>query len=301
SGDDRIQFMHNQSTADFKTLTEGQGCDTVFVTPTARTIDLANVWVMKNAITLLVSPTTNKNIVTTLNKYIFFADKVEVQDITSKTSFFSIMGPRSDQVMEHLNIGDIIGKPYGTHLHYNVNGTPVTVGVGSVLSESGYSILLSPPTAGLIWESLLKFGAIPMGMVGWEQLRVLLGRPAAGKELTDEFNVLEAGLWKTISLTKGCYIGQETIARLVTYDGVKQHLWGIHLDGPATLGSIITVDGIKVGKLTSYALGSNGLKHIGLGYVKRKIGFPGQEIRIENAKGVLVDTPFISRSLSKQK
>lgn len=301
SGDDRVQFMHNQSTADFHSLKEGQGCDTVFVTPTARTIDLANVWVMKNAITLLVSPTTHENIVAMLNKYIFFADKVEVQDITSKTCFFSIMGPRSDQVMEYLNIGDIVGKPYGTHLHYNMEGTPVTVGVGSVMSERGYSLLLSPLAAGLIWESLVKFGAIPMGMLGWERLRVLLGRPAASKELTDEFNVLEAGLWKTISLTKGCYIGQETIARLITYDGVKQNLWGIHLDGPATLGTIITVDGTKVGKLTSYSLGSGGLKHVGLGYVKRKFGFLGQEVEIGDARGVLVDIPFISRSLPNQK
>uniref|UniRef100_A0A0D6R446 GCVT N-terminal domain-containing protein n=1 Tax=Araucaria cunninghamii TaxID=56994 RepID=A0A0D6R446_ARACU len=254
----------------------------------------------KNAITLLVSPTTCGRIVTMLNKYIFFADKVEVQDITSKTCFFSIMGPRSDQVMEHLNIGAIVGKPYGTHLHYSVDGNPITVGVGSVVSERGYSFLLSPPTAGLIWKSLMKFGAVPMGMLGWERLRVLQGRPAPGKELTDEFNVLEAGLWKTLSLTKGCYIGQETIARLITYDGVKQHLWGIHLDSPATLGSIIRVDGTKVGKLTSFALGSNGLKHVGLGYVKRNFGFAGQVVNIEDTKGVLVDVPFICRSFQKE-
>lgn len=296
-GDDRIHFMHNQSTADFQSLAEGQGCDTVFLTPTARTVDIANAWVMNNAITLLVSSTTHESIVTMLNKYIFFADKVEVQDITCKTCFFSIMGPRSDQVMKLLNLEEIVGKPYGTHLHYTVEGNPVTVGVGSVLSETGFSLLLSPTIAGLVWKSIIKFGAIPMGACAWERSRVLQGRPAAGKELTNEFNVLEAGLWKTISLTKGCYIGQETIARLITYDGVKQHLWGIQLDSPAAVGSNITVNGTKVGKLTSYALGSNGIKHAGLGYVKRQVGFPGQEVNIGDIRGVLVDVPFISRSL----
>lgn len=296
-GDDRIHFMHNQSTADFQSLAEGQGCDTVFLTPTARTIDLANAWVMKNAITLLVSPTTHESIATMLNKYIFFADKVEVQDITSKTCFFSIMGPGSDQVMKLLNLEEVVGKPYGTHLHYAVEGNPVTVGVGSVLSETGFSLFLSPTIAGMIWKSIIKFGAIPMGACAWEQLRVLQGRPAAGKELTNEFNVLEAGLWKTISLTKGCYIGQETIAKLITYDGVKQHLWGIQLDSLAAVGSNITVNGTKVGKLTSCAPGSNGIKHAGLGYVKRQVGFPGQEVEIGDSKGVLVDVPFVSRSL----
>lgn len=296
-GDDRIHFMHNQSTADFQSLSEGQGCDTVLLTPTARTIDLANAWVMKNAITLLVSPTTHESIVTMLNKYIFFADKVEVHDITSKTCFFSIMGPGSDQVMKLLNLEEVVGKPYGTHLHYAVEGNPVTVGVGSVLSETGFSLLLSPTIAGLIWKSIIEFGAIPMGECAWERLRVLQGRPAAGKELTNEFNVLEAGLWKTISLTKGCYIGQETIAKLITYDGVKQHLWGIQLDSPAPVGSNITVNGTKVGKITSCAPGSNGIKHAGLGYVKRQVGFPGKEIKIGDIKGVLVDVPFVSHSL----
>ncbi|XP_031273223.1 putative transferase At1g60990, chloroplastic [Pistacia vera] len=74
------------------------------------------------------------------------------------------------------------------------------------------------------------------------------GRPTPGKELTNEFNVLEAGLWNSVSLTKGCYKGQETISRLITYDGVKQRLWGIRLSAPVEPGSAIMVDGKKVGE-----------------------------------------------------
>ncbi|XP_022748858.1 putative transferase At1g60990, chloroplastic [Durio zibethinus] len=59
------------------------------------------------------------------------------------------------------------------------------------------------------------------------------GRPAPGKGLTNELNVLVAGPWNTVSLNKGCYKGQGTISRLITYDGVKQRLWGIHLSAPA--------------------------------------------------------------------
>ena len=61
---------------------------------------------------------------------------------------------------------------------------------------SFYSLLISPQESGLIWGSLLKSGTIPMGMLGLERLRVVLGRPAASKELTDEFNALEASLRK---------------------------------------------------------------------------------------------------------
>lgn len=119
SGDDRIQFLHNQSTGDFESLHEGQGCDTVFVTPTARTIDIAHAWVMKNAIMLVVSPTTCESIAEMLKKYIFFADKVKIKDVTKQTCFFSLVGPRSNQVMSNLNLHDLIGQPFGTHRHYS--------------------------------------------------------------------------------------------------------------------------------------------------------------------------------------
>ncbi|KAJ8572605.1 hypothetical protein K7X08_009116 [Anisodus acutangulus] len=120
SGEDRVQFLHNQSTANFEILHEGQGCDTVFVTPTARTINIAHAWIMKTAITLVVSPVTRERITDMLKKYIFFADKVEIQDITEKTSLFVLVGPTSNQIMEALSLADIVGQPYGSHKHYTM-------------------------------------------------------------------------------------------------------------------------------------------------------------------------------------
>ncbi|XP_010268964.1 PREDICTED: putative transferase At1g60990, chloroplastic [Nelumbo nucifera] len=295
TGEDKIQFLHNQSTANFECLHEGQGCDTVFVTPTARTIDIAHAWIMKNAVTLLVSPLTCKSIAEMLMKYIFLADKVEVHDISKQTCFFVILGPKSNQVMEDLNVGDLIGQPYGTHQHYSVNGMPITVGVGSVVSQEGFSLLLSPAAAVSVWKTLIGAGAIPMGANAWERLRILQGRPAPGKELTNEYNVLEAGLWNSISLNKGCYKGQETISRLITYDGVKQRLWGLHLSGPAEPGSLITVDGKKVGKLTSYTIGRNENEHVGLGYIKRKAASAGDQTSIGDVVGTVVEVPFLAQ------
>ncbi|XP_023904197.1 putative transferase At1g60990, chloroplastic [Quercus suber] len=296
SGEDRIQFLHNQSTADFECLHEGQGCDTVFVTPTARTIDLSHAWIMKNAVLLVVSPVTCQSITEMLNKYIFPADKVEIQDITKQTSLFVLVGPRSNQVMEGLNLGDLVGQPYGTHRHFSVNGMPVTVGVGNVISEEGFSLLLTPAAAESVWKTILSLGAIPMGSNVWEKLRVLQGRPAPLKELTNEFNVLEAHLWNSISLNKGCYKGQETISRLVTYDGVKQRLWGIRLSAPAEPGSPITINGKKVGKLTSYASGRKESEHFGLGYIKRQAASDGDTVIVgDDITGTVVEVPFLAQ------
>ncbi|KAJ0077869.1 hypothetical protein Patl1_36855 [Pistacia atlantica] len=315
SGDDRIQFLHNQSTANFENLQEGQGCDTVFITPTARTIDIAHAWFMKNSIMLVVSPLTCGSMSEMLNKYvffktfllvkfsvsswcfrfIFFADKVEIQDITKQTSLCILLGPKSNTVMSSLNLSDLVGQAYGTHRHYSVNGTPITVAVGNVISAEGFSLLMSPAIAGSIWRSLLSLGAIPMGSNAWERLRVIQGRPAPGKELTNEFNVLEAGLWNSISLNKGCYKGQETISRLITYDGVKQRLWGIRLSELVEPGSAITVDGKKVGKLTSYTSGRKESDHFGLGYIKKQVALGDTVIVGENIVGTVVEVPFLSQ------
>ncbi|XP_058191788.1 putative transferase At1g60990, chloroplastic [Rhododendron vialii] len=296
SGEDRIQFLHNQSTANFECLQEGQGCDTVFVTPTARTIDIGHAWIMRNAVTLVVSPMTSGSITQMLRKYVFFADKVEIEDISKQTCLFVLAGARSNQVMMDLNLGDMVGQPHGTHKHYTVSRMPVTVAAGNIISEEGFSLLMSPAAAGSVWKTLLSQGAVPMGSKAWETFRVFQGRPAPGKELTDEYNVLEAGLWNSISMNKGCYKGQETISRLITYDGVKQRLWGIRLSSPVEPGTPIIVDAKKVGKLTSYAAGRNESEHFGLGYIKRKAASEGDTVNVgDNAVGTVVEVPFLAR------
>ncbi|KAG2247188.1 hypothetical protein Bca52824_086816 [Brassica carinata] len=296
SGDDRVHFLHNQTTANFECLSKGQGCDTVFVTPTARTIDIAHAWIMKNAIMLMVSPTTCQSIIEMLNKYIFFADKVEIKDITKQTCLFALAGPKCNQIMSKLNLGDLIGQPYGKHQHYSFDGMPITVGVGSLISDEGFTMLMSPGGAVSVWKTLLSEGAVPMGSEAWEKLRVLQGRPAPERELSKEFNVLEAGLWNSISLNKGCYKGQETIARLITYDGIKQRLCGLELSAQAEPGSTITFDGKKVGKLTSYTRGRNGSSHFGLGYIKKQAASVGTTVTIgEDISGIVAEVPYLSR------
>ncbi|XP_051132456.1 uncharacterized protein LOC127252348 [Andrographis paniculata] len=284
----------------FRIMAEYEGCDTAFVTATARTIDISHAWVMRNAILLVVSPMTCGSIAEMLNKYIFFSDKVEIQDITNQTRMFALLGPKSSTIMEELNLGDLVGQPYGTHKHYSVSGMPLTVAVGSIISQTGFTIMMSRAAADTVWKALLDQGAIHMSPSAWETLRILRGRPAPGKELTNEYNVLEAGLWNAVSLNKGCYKGQETISRLVTYDGVKQRLWGIQLSSPAEPGSVITVDGKKVGKLTSVTLGTKASGHFGLAYVKRTASVGDSVTVSDGIMGTLVEVPYLKEQLPLQ-
>ncbi|OUL30555.1 folate-binding protein YgfZ [Nostoc sp. RF31YmG] len=289
SDDERLRFLHNQSTNDFQSLKPGQGCDTVMVTSTARTIDLVTAYVLEDAVLLLVSPNRREFLMQWLDRYIFFADKVQLTDVTDETATLSLIGSGSDAIIEKLGAGAIIGQPYGNHVL--VNGG-VIVAVGSGLASPGYTLILPVSQKERIWSEILESGAVELSDRAWNLLRILQGRPTPDAELTDDYNPLEVGLWQTISFNKGCYIGQETIARLNTYKGVKQHLWGIRLSGPAEVGAAIAVGDEKVGKLTSYTETADG--HFGLGYIRTKAGGVGLKVQVGETEGEIVAVPFVS-------
>jgi folate-binding protein YgfZ len=164
--------------------------------------------------------------------------------------------------------------------------------VGSGVAAPGYTLILPVAEKQQWWEKILEFGAMELSDHAGEMLRILQGRPAPDLELTDDYNPLEVGLWQTVSFTKGCYIGQETIARLNTYKGVKQHLWGIRLSGAAEPGTVITIGEEKVGKLTSYTDTPDG--HFGLGYIRSKAGGVGLKVQVGETEGEIVSIPFVS-------
>jgi hypothetical protein len=87
---------------------------------------------------------------------------------------------------------------------------------------------------------------------------------------------------------------------LITYDNVKQQLWGVHLDGPVQPNTVLYKEGVKVGKLTSCVEAKEGSQHkyTGLAYIRRQAGGAGLKVEIEEGiSGVVVDVPFLTRSL----
>ena len=292
SDDDRINFLHNQSTNNFQILKPGQGCDTVFVTSTARTIDLATAYIMEDSVLLLVSPQRRQYLMQWLDRYIFFADKVKLADVSEQTATFSLIGSYSDLLLEKLGATEIIGQPYGNHKKILLGDIEVRVAVGNGLAIQGYTIIVPAEAAAKVWQLLLDNGAIALGDRVWQQLRIEQGRPVPDNELTDDYNPLEAGLLHTLSFEKGCYIGQETIARLNTYKGVKQQLWGIRLNAPVEPGTVLMVGDEKVGKLTSYT--ETELGAFGLGYVRTKAGGVGLKVKAGEVEGEIIDLPFLT-------
>jgi len=232
SGDDRHRFLHNQTTNNIEALKSGSGCDTVFVNSTGRNIDLTTVYVQEDKILLLVNPRQTQVLIDWMDRYIFPFDKVKLADISSDYAIFSLIGSKSKELLSEWVDESILNAPEFSHQKIIIDGIEVILTVGCNLKIEGYNLIIPQEKAPDIWQILTNKNPILMGKKSYETLQILQGKPQPKKELTDKFNPLESGLWGAISFEKGCYIGQETIARLNTYQGVRQKLWGIKLNKP---------------------------------------------------------------------
>ena len=304
TGADRVRFLHNQTTNNIEQLSAGEGAHTVFVTSTGRTIDLATVYAFTDALLIVVSPGRAQQIYEWMDRYIFFSDKVTLTDESDQTFMFTLLGEDAIATVEQLtrhqpDAAPISDQPF-THQTLSLPETtaPVTLAAGTDLAMAGYTLWGNQTDRKAVESLLLAAGATAEPSSDWEALRIQQGRPMPGAELTEDDNPLESGLWDAISFEKGCYIGQETIARLNTYKGVKKKLWGFQSQTPIPLEGnlsdlVITVEGEKAGRITS--LSPSG--EFGLGYVRTKMGGEDLDISIAGSFGTIQaktrSVPFI--------
>ncbi|MFN4279861.1 YgfZ/GcvT domain-containing protein [Thermosynechococcus sp.] len=284
SGRDRLKFLHNQSSNNCLVLQPGQGADTVFLTSTARTLDLATLLVHREWVDLLVSPQRREFLLQWLDKYIFYSDEVQVSDRTSESYCYRVFGGVAEKITAQFGLEGFT-HPYD-HVTVTHDGACLTLAATSGLALPGLTLWSDRPLGDLLCPYPQLSDA------DWEHLRIRQGRPAADAELTEDYNPLEARLGHTISFNKGCYIGQETIARLHTYQGVKQHLWGLELRVPVTPPTPLLLGDEKVGLLTSCTSLNGGA--FGLGYVRTKVG--GAGLTLQTPEGIpvqVVEVPFL--------
>ncbi len=296
TGGDRQSFLHNQTTNNFQKLKIGEGCQTVFVTSTARTIDLVTAYLQEDRILLLVSPHKKEQLLAWMDKFLFPSDKVKLADISDKYRVYSLLGQNSQNFLEPWVNEAILKEKEHNNYEVLINDFKLTLAIGNGLALSGYNLIIPLENVAKIEELLREKEAITVTEEMYETIRIIQGIPKPDAELTEDYNPLEVGLWQTISFEKGCYIGQETIARLNTYKGIKQRLWGIKVDFPVLPSTIITVAGEKVGIITSYTDTKTG--GFALGYIRTKAGGIGLKVQIGEVMGEVVTLPFVSHPLN---
>jgi tRNA-modifying protein YgfZ len=287
-GEDRIRFLHNQTTNNIQSLKSGQNCNTVFVNSTGRTLDLVTAYILEEAIWIKVSANRRQFLFNWMDRFLFPMDKVDLTDISEQYISVSLVGKQSDDFLQKLDFT----LPEANHQSLvKFKNISFYIVQGNELNLPGYTLIIALDQLTIFQNLLQSQGITQISDRVWEHLRITQGRPMPEQELTEDYNPLEAGLWKAISFEKGCYIGQETIARLNTYKGVKQRLWGIKLSESVEVGTLITLEGEKVGILTSFTdLESS----FGLGYVRTKAGGEGLKVQVGKASGELVAVPFLS-------
>ncbi|MDJ0730798.1 MAG: folate-binding protein [Crocosphaera sp.] len=301
TGSDRLRFLHNQTTNNINSLQPQQLCETVFVNSTGRTLDLVTAYLTEDSILLLVSPNRRSFLYEWMDRYIFPMDKVEISDISHKNAIFTIIGKEANTKLNQWDMADktITELSPNNHDFITINDEKIIIGYGTDLKLPGYTLIVPETLAKTVWETMINLGIVPLGNGVWEQVRIKQGRPYPDQELTEDYNPLEAGLWSTISFDKGCYIGQETIARLNTYQGVKQRLWGVKLNQLVEPGTLVTLDDNKVGILTSFIQVED--EYLGLAYVKTKAGGEALKVTIGDATGELMAVPFLTHEYYQPK
>ena len=289
-GADHLDFLHRMTSNDFHNLQIGHGLEAVFIEQRARILDLATCYRGPDATALILSPDSRATIPAWLDRFIF-AEALELADQTDETAMFELVGPQAAQLVARTLETDL-----AKFQDHQLLDPQVADGLWLArMAGPGLRAFGPPDAVKDLWQRLAAAGARPIGSEIWKILRVEQGLPLLGRELTQEYNPWEAGLGRAIHLDKGCYIGQEVIARLDTYDKVKQHLVGLRLSAAElpSMGQPLR-DGVReVGRITS-AVHSPSLGPIALAYVRRSACAEGTALDAGGTQATVVSLPFLS-------
>ncbi len=261
-GPDGLDLLHRISTADLRGLAPGAFRPAVLTDNKGRMVDQVGVFRRREDVLLAISIGARAAVAAHVGKFIISED-VEIADPGPAWASLLLWGP---------------GAP----------GLPAKAGIpaprpGEALFAGDLAVAVAAAAAGVhgpvadvadAAARLLAAGARPAGSEAWEALRIAEGIPAYGREITPDWNPLEAGLGPAISFTKGCYVGQEVIARLHTYEKQRRALYRVSLSGdPGPLPAPVRAGAEEVGRLTS-AMAVPGEGWRGLAYLRMERAAP---------------------------
>ncbi|WP_245860616.1 YgfZ/GcvT domain-containing protein [Candidatus Chloroploca asiatica] len=293
----RAALLHRLSTNHIEALQPGQGTTTVLTTPIGRIIDLLTVYALDDALLLLSSPGRGAALSSHLRKNIFFNDRVKLEDAGSSLDQRALYGPQAPALLAQLGLP---GAELGAH------GVAVTTWHDQLLyvarthavGGNGYWLLAAPETMAQVADALREAGTQLLDAATYDVLRVEHGSPAYARELSQEYIPLETGLWDAVSFNKGCYVGQEIIARMESRGRLAKQLRGLRLAAlpalpaePAIPLAKLAAGDKEAGDLTSLVRSPRyGL--IALGYVRTAYAAVGTRLEVAGVAAEVVELPF---------
>ncbi|HVF09785.1 MAG TPA: glycine cleavage T C-terminal barrel domain-containing protein [Abditibacteriaceae bacterium] len=299
SGSEAGAILHHLTTNDIKSLRPGTGCDAALISSKARVLDWLTVYRLDDEFLVVTSPNRRPIFAPHVQKFILFRQDAHVADATDATAMCGLFGPRAGDVLAGLGVTELLQAPLNAHRVLTVSGVPCHIARTQRLPCGGV-LLWSQDGAGL--RRLVQESALPLcDNETFNVLRVEAGLPVAGLELTEDINPWEARLDAMVSLSKGCYNGQEVVARLHTYQKVKQRLCGLRLQQTIAPRErvLLRAEGRAAGFITS-SVHSPRFGPIALAYVRGDYQEPGRELEValEGAMNTAMVTtlPFVTTS-----
>jgi folate-binding protein YgfZ len=287
TGPDRVKFLNGMISQEIGSLQPGQGTIAVKTSNKGRVEALLRVRATADALLIDLSSVVAEKVLATLSKFIIM-DDCAIADISDSREVVAIYGPEADK-----RAGASEMAP-----HSFLVRDQVTIVRDVMLGVPGYEAHV-PPGAGIpLIESWLDQGAKRASWSDLNVLRVEAGAPIDGRELDEEVIPMEARLEAAISTVKGCYIGQEVIARAINLGGVKHILVGLILGEAIAEGAQLysSTGDQKTGELTSVVYSPALARHIALGFVRRvdeRVGTVlSARIGSSQTEAVVTELPF---------
>lgn len=303
SGPDRGSFLQGIITNDVVNIKPGDGLHAAILTVKGRTLADFIILSFEDHFILETESLISTKLLTILSRY-KIREKITIEQLQNIGSI-AVQGPNSESLIARITGSQLPELRTYDHTILQIAGNHVTIRKQSITGEAGYIIttqhILLPET----WESLLKtgkeFNPQPIGYEAMESLRIEAGIPRYGQDLTEDNIPLEIENEDMISFNKGCYVGQEIIARLKFLGQANKHLKGLHLTSTTIPphDAQITKDEKEVGRVTSGAYSPSLKQSIAMAYLRREYSTLGTQVIVETGGSKLdaavTNLPFIKR------
>lgn len=289
TGPDAAEFVHGQVTNEIEALEPGSGCYALLLDRKGKVqADMRVVRTAPEELLIETGTKTRDRLLKHLGMY-KIGRKVDVSEADRRT--LSLVGPGAIEVT---------GLAPGEEHDFTVTKI-AGADCLAVTTDLGIDVVCETGDAAAIREELEGKRAIPVSPAAVEILRVESGRPRYGSEMTDASMPAEAGIVdRAVSFTKGCYIGQEPVARLHYKGRPNRHLRGLRFEGPAEAGDTVRLGERELGKVGTAVL-SPATGRIGLA-ILRKEAEPGSTVTVETDSGeteaTVVETPFVENPVA---
>jgi len=293
--DDRADFLHRMTTNEINHLAEDQAVVTVLTSPTARILQVFTVLARTDALWLLPAPGETAALNRHLRGQIFFMDKVTVTDLSETYRRLRVVGTEATSALSAADFAiATLDDDTATEITVVHGSTSFVVTVLKQFSYElpGYEFIVPERDMDALQEVLRGANIDAIDETAYEIRRIELGRPAAGHELTEAYNPLEAGIGWACADDKGCYTGQEIIARQITYDKITKTLVGLRSEKILPVGAELQSDGRTVGVVTSSTMSTQLAEPIALAVVRRQYNEAGTTLQSDGQTVTVTTLPL---------